>query len=120
MQRLAERVSFIRKTQYGDIYAVRAVPNAKNYAYTSNPLQLHTDLPYYEYKPGVTLLHCIQQTKSPGAFNLLTDGFNAAQRLRLMNPRAFECLSTTLINWSDYGDYNGSKFEKIFRHPVIW
>lgn len=117
---LANRVSYLRKTQYGEEYFVRDNPNAKNYAYTSNPLQFHSDLPYYEYKPGVTMLHCISQTKSPGAFNLLVDGFYVAERLRKENPKAFKILSTTLINWCDYGEDNGLEFETIFRNPVIW
>lgn len=120
MRRLAERVAYLRRTQFGDEYAVRAVPDAKNYAYTSNPLQHHSDLPYHDYKPGVTLLHYLQQTKSPGAYNLLVDAFYAAERLRKENPNAFKCLSTTLINWCDYGEYFGSKFITIFRDPVIW
>lgn len=98
-QKLASRVAFIRETHFGKEYAVRADPNAKNFSYTSNPLQFHTDLPFYEYTPGVTLLHCIAQTKSPGAFNLLTDGFHVAERLKKENPNAFKCLATTLVNW---------------------
>lgn len=119
-KRLADRIGFIRETHYGKEFAVRADPAAKNFAYTSNPLQFHTDLPYYDYMPGVTLLHCISQTKSPGAYNLLADGFYVADRLKRENPNAFECLSTTLVNWCDYGDDAGFKFEKIFRYPVIW
>ena len=34
-------------------FSVQAKANATNVAYTSEYLQLHTDLPYYEYKPGV-------------------------------------------------------------------
>lgn len=120
IRKLANHIGFIRRTQYGEEYSVRAIPNATNYAYTSNPLQLHTDLPYYDYKPGVTILHCIQQTKSPGAFSLLADGFNAAEKLRKQNPAAFDCLTQTIVNWSDYGEYNGKKFVKLFRSPVIW
>lgn len=119
-RRMCDRVGFIRETHYGKEYAVRADPNAKNIAYTSEPLQFHTDLPYYDYVPGVTLLHCISQTNSPGAFNSLADGFYVAERLKLENPKAFECLTTTLVNWCDYGDSAGVKFEKIYRNPLIW
>lgn len=122
-QKLASRIAFIRETHFGKEYAIKADPNAKNFSYTSNPLQFHTDLPFYEYAPGVTLLHCIAQTKSPGAFkykkitlnlclrrisvilnvrfikSLLTDGFYVAERLKKEKPNAFKCLSTTLVNW---------------------
>lgn len=119
-RKLANRVGFIRKTHYGEEYLVRAVPNATNYAYTSNPLQLHTDLPYYEYNPGLTMLHCIQQSKSAGAFNLLVDGFYVAERLKRESPSMFECLTQTMINWSDYVDGDDDKFQKIYRMPSIW
>ena len=120
VRKVASRVNFIRRTSYGEEFAVRADPNATNVAYTSNPLQIHTDLPYYEYAPGVNLLHCIAQTKSPGAFNMLADGFHVAERLRKENLNVFKCLSTTLVNWSDYSADGSNRFENIFRHPVIW
>ncbi|XP_055309057.1 gamma-butyrobetaine dioxygenase-like [Sitodiplosis mosellana] len=118
-RKLANRISFIRKTSYGEEFIVRADPNATNVAYTSNLLQIHTDLPYYEYTPGVNLLHCIAQTKLPGAFNMLADGFHVAERLKKENPKVFKCLSTTLVNWSDYGADGGTRFETIQRSPVI-
>lgn len=119
-RRLINRIGFIRQTHYGLEYAVRADPNAQNVAYTSNPLQIHTDLPYYDYVPGTTMLHCIAQTKSTGAFNSLVDGFYVAKRLQQENRDAFECLTNTLVNWSDYGEDAGIRFEKINRSPVIW
>lgn len=117
--KLINRVAFVRQTQYGKEYAVRADPNATNIAYTSNPLHLHTDLPYYDYVPGCTLLHTIQQTKSPGALSLLVDGFYVANRLKKENPKAFECLTKTLVNWCDYGEDGGIRFETIQRTPII-
>lgn len=75
--------------------------------------------PVYKTR-GVTMLHCISQTKSPGAFNLLVDGFYVAARLKRENPKAFETLTTTLVNWSDYGEDAGFRFEKLQRNPVIW
>ena len=37
-------------------FTVKVKPDPSNVAYLSGPLQLHADLPYYEYKPGVSLL----------------------------------------------------------------
>lgn len=119
LAKLINRVSFVRRTLYGKEYAVRADPNATNIAYTSNPLQMHSDLPYYDYVPGCTILHTIAQTKSPGAFNLLADGFYVANRLRHENPKVFECLTKTVVNWCDYGVDSGIRFETIQRAPMI-
>lgn len=118
-EKLINRIGFIRETHYGKIYYIRARPNAQNYAYTTNALQVHTDLPYYEYIPGTTVLHCIAQTKSPGAFNLLVDGFYVADLLKRKHPAEYKCLTETLVNWSDYGEENGIQFEKIVRSPII-
>lgn len=34
-------------------YEITAKPNARNAAYVPRVLQLHTDLPYYDFVPGV-------------------------------------------------------------------
>lgn len=118
-RKIADRVGFIKKTHYGEEFFVRAKDGTSNVAYLSTPLQIHTDLPYYEYKPGVNLLHCIVQSNSPGAFNLLTDGFYVADRIKKEYPKYYETLTTTLVNWSDYGNENGNAFQKVYRAPVI-
>lgn len=119
-RKLADRIAFMRRTQYGEEYSIRVQPDPTNFSYTANPLQFHTDLPYYAYKPGVTILHCISQTNSPGALSLLVDGFYLAERLRKENPKAFRLLTNTPVNWSDYGDDRGFEFIKILRSPIIW
>lgn len=118
-RRLANRVGFIRKTHYGDEFEVIAKEGTSNVAYLSSALQLHTDLPYYEYKPGVNLLHCLVQSQSKGGYNQITDGFYVAQQMKQNFPAYFKTLSETLINWSDIGQENGNKFHSIFRAPVI-
>lgn len=142
-RRLANRVGFIRRTHYGEgkikkiwhltsaqfirrnflpfsEFIVRAKEDTSNVAYLSTPLQIHTDLPYYEYKPGVNLLHCLVQTQSPGAFNLLTDGFWVANVMRQQHPEMFEILTKTLVNWWDLGEEDGQRFHSIYRSTVIW
>lgn len=120
VRRLIDRVGFIRQTHYGQEFFVRAKEGTNNVAYLSAPLQMHNDLPYYEYVPGITILHCIEQTKSPGAFSLLTDAFYAAARLKSERPDCFKCLTETLVNWNDYGVEDNFSFRSIYRAPVIW
>ncbi|XP_035663221.1 gamma-butyrobetaine dioxygenase-like [Branchiostoma floridae] len=75
-------------------------------AYTSAKLGLHTDLNYYNYKPGVQMLHCIEQTKGEGGDNSLVDGFNAAHQLKEENPDAFRLLTTLKVAFCHFGiDY---------------
>lgn len=39
---------------FSEVFKVEVNADATNLAYRSTYLQLHTDLPYYEYTPGVT------------------------------------------------------------------
>lgn len=118
-RKLANRVGFIRKTHYGEEFEVIAKEGTSNVAYLSSALQLHTDLPYYEYKPGVNLLHCLVQSKSEGGHNQITDGFYVASLMQKHFPEYFKILSETLVNWSDIGEENGNKFHSVYRAPVI-
>ncbi|XP_053695155.1 gamma-butyrobetaine dioxygenase-like [Sabethes cyaneus] len=118
-RRLADRVGFIRKTHYGEEFIVKAKEGTSNVAYLSTPLQMHTDLPYYDYKPGCNLLHCLVQSRSIGGQNLIADAFYVADRIRMEYPEEFKLLSETLVNWTDVGEDEGGQFHSIYRAPVI-
>ncbi|KAH8407433.1 hypothetical protein KR222_001183, partial [Zaprionus bogoriensis] len=119
LRRLCQRVGFMRRTTYGEEWSVRAQPGARNYAYLAAPLPLHTDMPYFEYKPGLTLLHTLQQSDSPGGWNLLADGFHVADLLRERHPQAFQVLAETPVDWADIGSERELSFHNIWRAPVI-
>ncbi|XP_055644120.1 gamma-butyrobetaine dioxygenase-like [Toxorhynchites rutilus septentrionalis] len=118
-RRLAERVGFIRKTHYGEEFIVKAKEGTSNVAYLSTPLQMHTDLPYYDYKPGCNLLHCLVQSRSEGGQNLIADAFFVADMMRRDFPAEYQTLTETLINWTDIGEDAGGQFHSIYRAPVI-
>uniref|UniRef100_A0A182NU35 Gamma-butyrobetaine dioxygenase n=1 Tax=Anopheles dirus TaxID=7168 RepID=A0A182NU35_9DIPT len=119
-RRLANRVGFIRKTHYGEEFIVKAKEGTSNVAYLSTPLQMHTDLPYYDYKPGCNLLHClVQSTNTVGGENLIADGFYVAEYLRQHHPDDFRVLSETLVDWSDLGSDEAGSFHSLYRAPVI-
>ncbi|KAH8245442.1 hypothetical protein KR032_010458 [Drosophila birchii] len=118
---LAERIGYIKRTTYGDVFEVKSKPNAGNYAYLMTPLPLHTDMPYYEYKAGINILHTLVQSASSGGANTLTDGFNVAAELRRQHPADFEVLRSVPVNWFDIGhDGDAARpFHSIWRSPVI-
>lgn len=119
-RKIADRVGFIRRTHYGEEFMVKAKEGTSNVAYLSAPLQMHTDLPYYHFAPGVNLLHCLVQSKSSGAQNLLSDGFYVASLMKKEFPAEFESLSTVLVNWYDIGqEETGPPFHSIYRAPMI-
>ncbi|XP_077290144.1 gamma-butyrobetaine dioxygenase [Arctopsyche grandis] len=118
-RRLASRVEFIKRTHYGEEFEVKAKPGTTNVAYLASNLQLHTDLPYYEYKPGTNLLHCITQSNSSGGENLLCDGLHVADQIRRNKPANYQMLTDVQVEWEDYGEEDGNKFHSMYRSPVI-
>ena len=79
---------------YGETFQVRSEPNAINVAYTCQPLAPHQDLVYYESKPGLQLLHCIQTNSGQsGGESTLIDGLAAAYQFRQLSPELFRILT---------------------------
>ena len=108
------------KIFYREEFSVKAKPGTTNVAYLSANLQLHTDLPYYNYKPGVNLLHCLIQTASKGGSNQLTDALAVAEWLNADHNHAYQTLVQTVVDWNDIGEEDGNHFHSIHRAPVIW
>ena len=75
LKTLTRQIGFVKRTHYGDFWHVKVMHDAiwcytsdnndnvkvkhdaNNLAYTGASLGLHTDLPYYQYTPG--MLHSI-------------------------------------------------------------
>uniref|UniRef100_A0A8D8Q2K0 Gamma-butyrobetaine dioxygenase n=1 Tax=Cacopsylla melanoneura TaxID=428564 RepID=A0A8D8Q2K0_9HEMI len=120
LKQLASRVGFLKRTQYGETFRVEAKTGTSNVAYLSSKLQLHTDLPYYEYKPGLNMLHCLIQAEGNlQGINQLVDCLAVIHHLRTNQRSVFDILSKTIVDWSDYGEDSGYKFANIHRAPVI-
>ena len=92
--RFASSLGFVRSTNYGDSFDVRAIADPNNLAYTNLGLPLHTDNPYRDPVPTVQLLHCITPANVGGS-SRFCDGFAVAEQLRSSAPDAFRKLSTT-------------------------
>jgi gamma-butyrobetaine dioxygenase len=95
---VAATFGFTRETNFGALFEVRSVPAASDLAYTSLPLDPHTDNPYRTPVPGVQLLHCLVNDTS-GGLSTLVDGFAAAEALRARDPGAFKLLSSTPVRF---------------------
>jgi gamma-butyrobetaine dioxygenase len=89
---VAELFGFVRETNYGRLFDVRAVANPSNLAYSDLGLGVHTDNPYRDPVPGLQLLHCLESDVD-GGDTLLVDGFRAAAVLREEAPTAFALLT---------------------------
>src|SRR6185437_10442890 len=95
---VASTFGFTRETNFGRLFEVRSVPAPCDLAYTSLPLDPHTDNPYRSPVPGVQLLHCLVNETS-GGLSTLVDGFAAAEALRARDVEAFELLSRTPVRF---------------------
>lgn len=90
--RVAELFGYVRETNYGRWFEVRAEVNPNNLAYTNLDLQAHTDNPYRDPVPTLQILACLQNTVEGGE-SVVVDGFTIAERLRTGDPRGFELLA---------------------------
>jgi gamma-butyrobetaine dioxygenase len=89
---------FTRETNFGALFEVRSTADASDLAYTSLPLDPHTDNPYRDPVPGVQILHCLVN-ETAGGLSTLVDGFAAARALESRDPEAFELLSRTPVRF---------------------
>ena len=99
---VARSLGYVRETNYGRVFDVRAEPAAANLAFTRLPIAPHTDNPYRDPVPTIQLLHCLH-TAADGGDSTFTDGFRAAAVLREQDPAAFTCLTTTPVTFA-YAD----------------
>jgi gamma-butyrobetaine dioxygenase len=96
---VASLIGWVRETNYGRIFDVRAVPDPNNLAYTNRPLALHTDNPYRDPVPGLQILHCLCAGRE-GGVSLFADGFAIAEALRAEGPGSFQLLASTPVSFS--------------------
>jgi len=119
VRKMSERVAFIKPTHYGAEFSVEVKPSPSNVAYTNSFLALHLDLPYYKYKPGVQLIHCITQYEGEGAMSQVSDAVTVAEQLRTTQPDMFSLLSSVVVDWVDHAEEGGRPWFKAGRGPVI-
>ena len=89
--RVAELFGYVRETNYGRWFDVRAEVDPNNLAYTNLGLQAHTDNPYRDPVPTLQLLACLENTVEGGE-SMVVDGFMAARKLRDESPAGFDLL----------------------------
>jgi len=96
--KIVDSFGFVRNTNYGQLFEVRATLDANNLAYTNIGLGQHTDNPYREPVPTIQALHCVENSVDGGE-SLLLDGFMAADMLRRESPEHFKTLSESALNF---------------------
>ncbi|WP_245391765.1 TauD/TfdA family dioxygenase [Salinicola aestuarinus] len=114
VSRIAERIGPMRSTNFGGRFDVQSKPNPNNAAYTAIGLELHTDLPNWRQPPDIQLLYCLENA-AQGGESSFTDGFAAAEALRLRAPEAFQILARTPIDFR----FQDEGHDIAVREPII-
>ncbi len=112
---VAQAFAYVRETNYGRWFDVRAEVNPSNLAYTNLGLQAHTDNPYRDPVPTLQLLACLENSVEGGE-SLVVDGFKAVERLQAEAPVQFDLLTRHCARF----DYAGSKGVRLrAKRPFI-
>ena len=113
--KVVELFGYVRETNYGRWFEVRAEVNPTNLAYTNLALQPHTDNPYRDPVPTLQLLACIENTVDGGESSLV-DGFAIARALQQEDPEGFRLLCTHAARF----EYAGSTGVRLAsKRPMI-
>jgi gamma-butyrobetaine dioxygenase len=113
--RVAETFGYVRETNYGRWFEVRAEVNPNNLAYTNLGLQAHTDNPYRDPVPTLQLLACLENAVDGGE-SLVIDGFKVVDRLQQENSLHFEMLSRYPARF----EYSGSDGVRLkAKRPIV-
>jgi gamma-butyrobetaine dioxygenase len=112
---LAERIAFLRNSNFGLLWDVVSKPDPDSLAYTAHALGPHIDLVSREMLPGIQLLHCLV-FDAEGGDSVLVDGFACAAELAAEDAEAYERLTTTPVRFR-YRD--GAGTDVSARVPLI-
>lgn len=111
---VARTMGFVRETNYGALFDVRAIVDPDNLAFSDLAIAPHTDNPYRDPVPTVQLLHCLESAAEGGDSGLV-DGFAAAALLRAEQPAAFDVLTSTPVTFG----YSDATTELTATAPMI-
>lgn len=113
--RVAGLFGYVRETNYGRWFEVRAEVNPNNLAYTNLGLQAHTDNPYRDPVPTLQLLACLENSVD-GGDSIVVDGFRIAERIRHENPRHFDLLAQHCARF-EYAGSDGVRLRA--KRPIV-
>lgn len=113
--KVSDLFGYIRETNYGRWFEVRAEVNPNNLAYTNLGLQAHTDNPYRDPVPTLQILSCIENTVEGGESSVV-DGFAVAAALQAENPEGFRLLSACPARF-EYAGSSGVRLQA--KRPMI-
>ncbi|WP_315923753.1 gamma-butyrobetaine dioxygenase [Mesorhizobium sp. SP-1A] len=115
LAKVSDLFGYIRETNYGRWFEVRAEVNPNNLAFTNLGLQAHTDNPYRDPVPTLQILSCIENTVDGGDSSVV-DGFAVAEALKRENPEGFRLLASYPARF-EYAGSSGVRLRS--KRPMI-
>ncbi len=109
LETIIGRFGYIRETNYGRLFTVRAKAEPENLAFTDQALELHTDNPYRDPTPTLQALHVIEADAAGGGESLFVDGFAQAKALRTNDRAAFDLLAGQPVDFV-YTEASGAQW----------
>ena len=94
----ANSIGSVRRTNFGEHFNVKSIPNPNDLAYTSLKLSPHTDNPYRNPVPCIQLLHCITN-EVKGGYSTLVDGFTVTEVLKKNHPNFYDVLTKVKVKF---------------------
>ena len=124
VENMAEFIYAPSRSIFGRVNDILADPSEEagaDVAYQQGPLTLHTDEPYYESPPGLSLLHCLKFDECiEGGENVLIDHCAAAEEFRKDFPKDFEVLTKIPIAFGRISaNVEGRPVHMLYRRPHI-
>mgnify|MGYP003855888501 FL=1 len=102
---VASKFGHIRTTNFGQYFEVYSKKDANDLAYSSAPLDPHTDNPYRQPVPGIQLLHSLINDAGEGGRSTLVDGYAVCVQLRAESEEYFQLLTTVPTHF-EFIDHN--------------
>ena len=124
VEEIADFIYACSSTMYGrhiNITTDYSKEGGADVAYQQGPLSYHTDEPFYESAPGLTLLHCLKFDECvEGGHTVMIDSFAAAEEFRKDFPEKFDVLTKTpIILGRICANVNGRPVHVVYHRPHI-
>ena len=111
---VADRLGYVRETNFGRLFDVRTVPGSNDLAYRAVALGPHIDNPYREPVPGIQLLHCLVN-ETTGGWSTLVDALAVTGQLAVDDPEALRLLRTVPVTFR----FRDAETELVTQRAVV-
>ncbi|KAL3081378.1 hypothetical protein niasHT_039855 [Heterodera trifolii] len=128
-EKIVQRIGFLQRNHFGEIFEVFPKPNASNLAYAgAGELPYHTDFPSLSDPPQLQMLHMANRAECGGGLSMFVDGFHIAKLMAQRYPEHYKLLTSVPLEFVEEGFdehklMGGSEerfdYDMVARHKTI-